>query len=185
MALQPTVIKMLCEKADVDASTPSGATILRLDIEKVTGEPISLNTVKRLVGIIDAQRTHSTPILDIIARYLGFSSYKLLENYLAGNLSGFNMKHGFIETSALPPKAILELEWEPDRFLKIKHVEADKFIVEESRHSKLQKGDRIRISYLKAGFPLYASAVVREDADLGSYQAATVTGLTKLTCHES
>ena len=185
MALQPILIKMLCEKAGVDVTTPSGATILRLDIEKITSEPISLNTVKRLVGIIDTYRTHTTQILDIIAHYLGFSSYKLLENYLAGNISHFNIKDGFTDTSDLPPKAIVELEWEPDRFLRIIHEEADRFIVEESRHSKLQKGDQIRISYLKAGFPLYVSEVVRNGIVLGTYQASTVTGLTRLTCHES
>ena len=185
MALQPSLIKMLSEKAGVDVATPSGATILRLDLEKVTGEPISLNTVKRLVGIIDTNRTHTSQILDIIAVYLGFSSYKILENYLGGNVSDFNIKDGFTYATALPPGAEVEMEWEPDRYVRIIHEEADRFVVEESRNSKLQKGDQIRISHLKAGFPLYASAVERNGTNLGTYQAATLTGLTRLTCHES
>ena len=176
---------MLSDKAAADLTTPYGATVLHHDIEAVTGERIALNTVKRLIGILNERTSHTVTILDIIARYLGFSSYKLLETYISGNTSAFNIKDGFVDSSELPRGVALEMEWEPDRYLKLIHEDADCFTVEESRNSKLRKGDRIRISHIKAGFPLYAADVVRDGETLGTYQAATVNGLTRVTCHES
>lgn len=185
MALHPKIIKMLGDKASADLTTPYGATVLHHDIETATGEHIALNTVKRLTGILDGKTGHTVTILDIIARYLGFSSYKLLETHIADNTSDFNINDGFLDTSMLPHGAVLELEWEPDRFLKIIHEEIDNFTIEESRNSKLQKGDQIRIPHLKTGFPLYAASVVRNGKHLGTYQAAAIKGLTRLTYHES
>lgn len=70
MKLSREAIKLLSEKSGRDVTTPVGADYLRNDIEATTGEPLSLNTVKRLTGLLpyDSEPRQST--LDILAGYI-------------------------------------------------------------------------------------------------------------------
>lgn len=53
MALSKIVVKLLELKAGFSVDTPAGAERLMVAIERETGERISINTVKRLTGVID------------------------------------------------------------------------------------------------------------------------------------
>ncbi|MBD5280233.1 MAG: hypothetical protein HDS35_06790 [Bacteroides sp.] len=72
MILDSLILAKLSEKIGQDVTTPAGASVLQLDIESVTGESLSLNTVRRLVGVIQSEKlTPRRTTLNIIANYIG------------------------------------------------------------------------------------------------------------------
>ena len=72
MILNRLILEKLSEKIGQDVTTPAGASVLQLDIESVTGESLSLNTVRRLVGVIQSEKlTPRRTTLNIIANYIG------------------------------------------------------------------------------------------------------------------
>ncbi|MDE6077072.1 MAG: hypothetical protein K2G29_05010, partial [Muribaculaceae bacterium] len=72
MILDSLILAKLSEKIGQDVTTPAGASVLQLDIESVTGESLSLNTVRRLVGVIQSEKlTPRRTTLNIIANDIG------------------------------------------------------------------------------------------------------------------
>ena len=68
MIFSPFIQKQLKHKSDVDFQDPSDAAQLALDIETVTGEHVGVNTMKRLLGMIDDEREPRVSTLNIVAR---------------------------------------------------------------------------------------------------------------------
>ena len=78
MKLNNIHIEKLSAKAGQDVTTPWGATILQLDIETATGQRLSINTVKRLVGVITSNvKKPRSYTLKIISDYLGYPDWRL------------------------------------------------------------------------------------------------------------
>ena len=177
MKLNGIVIKMLTEKSGVDVSTKAGAEFLRNDIESTTGEALSLNTIKRLTGILTYNSDPREITLDIIARYLGYKDYNLLLTAINNKISDFNTLSNFIDLNSQPVGREFIIKWEPDRVIKIRHMGDGVYRVEESFKSKLLKGDLLSLSQIAEGFPFMVKEVVREGQILGSYTAAQTEGV--------
>lgn len=177
MKLNRTVIELLSEKAGRDVTTSYGADYLRNDIEAVTGEPLSLNTVKRLVGNLQYDSTPRVVTLNIISRYLGFSSWQLLQEYLTGRISGFNVEEVFIDLTIQPLGRLIRIRWQPDRCISIKHLGNGRYTVTESIKSKLHSGDILHLTQIAEGFPFIVKTVEREGKNLGNYIAAKKQGV--------
>lgn len=180
MEVNPKLIEMLTQRAGRDVTTPRGAEFLCYDIESATGERIGVNTVKRIVGIIDFQGSHREMILDIIARYLDFPSWSLLEATLNDKTSGFSKKNGLLNLENMPYGQKIVVCWDPGRKITLRHGEGRNFTVIESVNSKLKAGDELQLSQIAPGFPFYASNVKRDEESLGHYTAATVSGIKKI-----
>ena len=180
MEVNPKLIEMLAQKAGLDVTTARGAEYLCHDIESTTGERIGINTVKRIVGILEYEGSHREMILDIIARYLDFSSWKLLEATLNDKTSGFSKKNGILCLESLAAGQDIAVYWEPGRKIILRHNNGRCFKVVESVNSKLKAGDELQLSQIAPGFPLYASNVRRGEESLGHYTAATVSGIKKI-----
>ena len=177
MKLNQAIIDLLSEKAGKDVATSCGADYLRNDIEAVTGEALSLNTVKRLVGILPYESIPRPVTLNIISRYLGFSSWQLFQEYLTGRISDFNVDEGFIDLAAQPLGRLIKIRWQPDRCLSIKHLGEGKYVVAESLNSKLLPEDNLYLSQIAPGFPFMVKTVVRNGRELGNYIAAKRLGI--------
>lgn len=178
--MNPVLNEMLSRKAGCDITTSQGAQYLRGDIKRVTGESVGLNTIKRLIGSIPYEGTHRSTILEIISRYLGFGSWTLLEAKIKDEISGFDRHSSIVELEGLPTGQKIAVEWEPDRRIVMKHQEGKLYTVEESVNSKLERGDRMTLSQIAAGFPLYANDVIRDGKSLGNYTAAVGAGIKKI-----
>lgn len=177
MKLNRTVIDLLSAKTGHDVTTPHGADYLRNDIEAVTGEHLSLNTVKRLVGNLPYESSPRAVTLNIISRYLGFNSWQLFQEYLSGKISGFDTEEGFIDMTTQPPGRLVKIRWEPARSISIKHLGEGKYVVSESINSKLRSEDIIYLSQIAEGFPLMVKLVERNGKVLGNYIAARKQGI--------
>ena len=184
MILNSLQLQKLSEKAGEDVTTPAGASILCLDIESKTGVALSLNTVKRLVGVLPSTVCPRLTTLNLLANYLGYPSWDILEEDTAMEGSGFGRKDIFIEMSDLEENTVVEVCWKPDRRILIRHDGNGQYSVIKSENSKLLKGDILSLSQLAPGFPFVADNVVREEKHLGGYRAADGVGITRLNIIE-
>lgn len=179
--MNPILNDMLSRKTGCDVTTSAGAEILCRNIESVTGERLGLNTVKRIVGILDYEGNHRKMIMDIIARYLDFASWELLKAKINNDISGFSLHSTILDLEALPVNQKIMIKWDPDRQVVLIHKNGRIFEVEDSLNSKLEKGDMLRLSQIAPGFPFYASEVIRNNVSLGNYSAAMVAGIKSIS----
>lgn len=181
MQLSPYIISQLSKRAGCDVTSTAGATILCHDIASVTGERLSVNTIKRLTGVLTYDNRPRLTTLDIIARYLGYESWRSLK---AGEIaigSDFSNKRLFTDMTALPEGQRVKITWEPGRVLALTHRGAGLYAVAQSVNGKLRAGDLVQLSMLRVGFPFIAADVERDGFSLGEYAAAPDTGITSLT----
>lgn len=181
MRISECILKMLREKAGYNISTGNGAERLRSDIETATGERLSLNTIKRLVGILDYESSPRPVTLNILADYLGFSSWEALDEFCRNGASGFDCNDNFIDLTLIEAGKTISFGWEPDRKISLEALGEGRFRITESANGKLAAGDLLEISHLGEGFPFVAKNVIRNNVSLGSYIAAKDTGIKNLT----
>lgn len=185
MKFNSVIIKYLSDKCGCDVTTPSGATILANDIESKTGERLTPNTIKRLVGILRYDNAPRDTTLAIIAKYLGFTSWKLFVEHVNNRLSDFSAENPFVEVAGLPEGSLISFSWEPDRTIKLIHCGSGGCRVVDVANSKLLKDDRVAITQLANGYPFMAKEVIRSGQSLGSYIAAKITGISNLKVEQS
>lgn len=178
MKLHPAIIEALDKKVGVDVTTPDGASRLRNDIESVTGEHLSLNTVKRLTGVITYGSVPRRATLDIIAAYLGYGSHLMMTAAVHGRTSCFGPHNGIVEVSELPIGTRIEISWQPDRRVVIVHNGMGICRVDHTANSKLAQGDLLTLSQLADQFPLLVSNVRRDNRDMGPFTAGRQKGVT-------
>lgn len=170
-------IRYLNMKAGCDVTTAAGATILAHDIEAKTGEKLAANTLKRLVGVIDYHSSPRLTTLNIIGRYLGYSSWEGFCAALKRGTSIFGDFYPFVEICKLSPNITLSFKWEPDREITLRHIQTCKCEVIKVTNSKLEVGDILVMSQLADGFPFYVKDVIRGANHLGTYCAAIESGI--------
>lgn len=180
MKFNSVIVKCLSERCGCDVTTAAGATVLANDIEKVTGERLVPNTLKRLVGVLQYDYNPRGATLEIIAKYLGFSSWQLFIESINNRISDFEEENPFIEVSGLPQGTEIRFSWEPDREIRLCHLGEGLCEVVEVANSKLAVGDVLQLSQLADGYPLVAKDVVRGDNNLGGYVAAKITGISNI-----
>ena len=178
MILSPYIQERLKGKCGIDLREPADAERLVLDIEKTTGEHIGVNTMKRMLGMIDDEREPRLSTLDIVAHYLGHQDWEELKLFDKGSNSAFGVDdEGVLQTSNLPEDSIIAVSYPPDRVLKFRHLGGGRFIVEQSEHSKLHVGDVLTVTHFVKGYPLLASDVTRDGESLGAFTAGKERGI--------
>ncbi|MCH5233675.1 MAG: hypothetical protein J1E16_00130 [Muribaculaceae bacterium] len=178
MKLNGNIIKLLNEKTGKDVTTPSGSEYLRNDIESKIGERLSLNTIKRLTGILPYDSSPRITTLDIISRYLGYKDWNILIQIANGKISEFNCPQGFIDLEKISIGKQIKIGWEPNRKIIIEHKGNCNYQILDACNSKLKSGDFLTLSQIAIGFPFMVKEVVRERKSLGNYMAAPDEGIT-------
>lgn len=176
--LDKNIIKLLEEKSGKPLNSSSACERLVLDIETETGEKLGFTTLKRLLGFTFERAEPRQSTLDILARYLGFISYKELEDVIKNiGDSNFDSNAESIISSRLPANAKINLSYYPNRSLTLQHITNDKFIVMESVNGSLKSGDIIFVDSFTDGLPLMVKNVIRFGESLGSYMAGKKLGI--------
>lgn len=180
MTFNSIIIKFLSERCGCDVTTPAGSTTLAHDIESQTGEKLSPNTLKRLVGVLPYKFAPRNSTLEILAQYLGFSSWDLFLAKINDSISDFNVDNPFVEVRQLPLDAQISFCWEPDRNIRLRHLGEGRCMVTEVANSKLVAGDILALTQLAEEYPLIAKDVVRDGRSIGNYLAAKTNGISNL-----
>lgn len=178
MIFSPFIQKQLKHKSGVDFQDPSDAAQLALDIETVTGEHMGVNTMKRLLGMIDDEREPRVSTLNIVARYLGYADWEELRLFDNGSNSDFgDDEEGVLVASSLSEGSRLSISYAPDRVVRLCHLRDEHFVVEHSANSKLKEGDEIVVTHFVKGYPLLVGEVIRNGRSLGRFVAGRERGI--------
>lgn len=177
MILSYKIIDLLRERSGYELRNAFEIERLSLDIESVTNEHIGVNTLKRLLGFIDDERSPRSTTLDVIARYLGYANWDVLSELNGGSNSDFNTLETVLNVNDLKEGQIVSISYQPNRKLILRYIGNQTFLVDESENSKLMVGDELHISHLANNFPLYVSNVVRDGQSLNSFTAGKAQGV--------
>lgn len=157
------------------------------DCASLAGEiGLSETTLKRMLGLVgeSSPERHRTPhvsTMDILAKWLGYENYReLLKEIGENNYSSEFAFMDSIDVNELEVGTQMQLKWEPSRIIVITYCGEDLFIINESRNSKLQKGDKIKLTHLVLGQELLVKEVWRGERLLGPYRGAKDGGLTSI-----
>ena len=176
--LDKNLIELLEEKSGIRLDSSSSCERLVFDIESKTGERLGFTTLKRLLGLTSERAEPRQSTLEILARYLGFNSYKELEDAINNRGdSDFDGNAESVLSYRLPADAEINLSYSPNRRLKLKHVKNDEFVVMESINGSLKAGDIIFVDSFTTGLPMIAKDVIRNGEGLGKYVAGGKFGI--------
>ena len=148
------------------------------------GPIVSTSTIKRLLGFAGTPETNPTPrtnTLDIVAQWLGYDNYKGLLREIGEHdySSEFTVLES-IDVIDLDEGTQIQIKYEPSRVIVMTYLGGGQFLINESKNSKLLKGDRIKLTHLVLGQEMITKEVIRDGKNLGGYRAAKDGGLTSL-----
>lgn len=147
---------------------------------------LSETTVKRMLGLVGAhsrerhRRPHNST-MDILAKWLGYEDYLALLNDVGEGRSPSDFTTlECVDVEHLDCGTQIRLGYSPSRVIVMTYLGDYEFLVNESKNSKLIKGDRLRITHLILNQELIVGDVVRGGISLGAYRGAKDGGLTLL-----
>lgn len=180
--LTPVIQQLLEKRLGHDIRYPSDCERLAIDIANTTNQNIGVTTLKRLLGFIEDVKEPRLSTLDIIACYLGYRNYDVLLQ----QLTDVNNSSSFTKVEELSAKDLIvgqqvEFEYSPDRQIRVIYVGDSLFEVQESRNSKLERGDILEVYHFIINYPLLITNVARNGVNLGQYTAGKISGLTSIS----
>jgi hypothetical protein len=170
------------DKAGFAMRAPSNFSALSDDVYHTTGQTLSISTLKRIWGYVEASNNIRISTLTVLARYLGcrdWDEYCEKKHVFTSSTSDFIAESGK-QASELNVGDELALEWSPDRFCHIRCLSTGRFEVLTSINGKLRKGDVFSAPFFALGQPFYASGILRGDEKLPPYVAGKRNGLTSV-----
>lgn len=168
-------------KYGVDVRTSKEFECLSAAIEKQTGQLVSVSTLKRFWGYMSLKPAPRQTTLDILTRYIGRPSFRDLCRELQRGSSFLSVEA--VRSTDIKPDGGVELQWLPDRVVRLKHTSGIKFIVEDAGSSKLRQGDEFEVLEFIKGHPLYIPGIIRDGQRLPEYVAGRTAGLTAISIY--
>ena len=184
--ISPSIIEMIRKKSGLDFSNPKDFEVLAADFP--AQERLGVNTLKRLMGYAKSPIEPRKTTLDILAHYLGSSSWE--------SLTGIQpVESDWVEKAFFADEiregSFVEASWFPDRHIVLRCIGENRFLVTESINGKLRPNDVVIIQSFRLQYPMQVLQVMRNgeivrDAagkELG-YVAGRQNGLTELFIKE-
>ena len=179
--LSKEIIKKIEEKFKTEIKYAGQCDALAQAIFDETKTTIGVTTLKRLFGFAADERRPHVSTLDVIARYIDYPSFKLLVKDLGEDcdISMYQPVES-LDNKGLTVGKQVQITYDPQRLVLMTYLGDDQFVVNESKNSKLGKGDILTIVQMIVGTSFYCKDVVRDSKSLGSYMGAKQNGLTAI-----
>lgn len=185
--LSIAIIEQIKKKSGLDFSNAKDFEVLSALFP--ANERLGVNTLKRLMGYAKSPIAPRKTTLDILAHYLGYSSWEALTG-LQPVESDWMEKAFFADE--IQEGTTVEASWLPNRHIALLCIGENKFRVTESLNGKLQVNDEVIIYSFRLEYPLQVFQVVRNGEivrdvagnELG-YVAGRQNGLTELFIKEA
>jgi hypothetical protein len=164
--------------------TPRDFDFLSAQAFYATKQYISSMTLKRFWGYLGEKHMHKPRLatLNILAQLIGYmdwmSYYKDL-NEVGGSQSCF-LNNRALYTSSLEHGALIEVKWNPNRRIVIRHEGYEVFTIIESANSKLSIGDTFRCGHIVEGQTMILGGLIHGGQKFSGY----VCGLEKGVLYE-
>lgn len=144
---------------------------------------VSASTLKRLWAYVNDTHTPRVSTLDILASYIGYSSFDAFTEWLktssSYNSSFFSASHLSSGTD-IHIGADLAIGWLPNRIVRLKYLGNSEYEVTRSENSKLMKGDRFMTGCFIKGQPLFLPYIIRNGEKTPSFIAGRNGGISYL-----
>lgn len=179
MANENEILKRLRDKVGLQMTRSADFDVLSQAIRDKTNENLGINTLKRLFGFKTDKVVPRLSTMDIIAQYLGSEDYESLIKELGedADISLFT-PIDCIEVQDLEKGSQIRIAYDPNRVFLLTYVGDFNFIVNEVEGSRnIRKGDVLTITQLAVGHRFVVAHVIRNGADLGTYESAKFKGL--------
>lgn len=160
--------------------TPKDFELLAEEIFSKSKGAISTSTLKRVWGYDKSKSATSLRMLDILAGYVGFSSFRSFQNSLKKNsaFSSSFLTTSYIESCELKKGEHIILGWNPNRLVELEYLGKDRYRVVSNKNSKLREKDEFAVSAFIQGYPMYISHIERDGEKTSMYAAGVKDGLT-------
>ena len=141
---------------------------------------ISPTTLKRMWGYIEGADTTRLSTLNLLSHYLGYSDWDGFRRHLEENIESQSneMINPTLLSSSLHNGERVEIQWQPNRRCVLEYLGENSFVVIESEHSKLQKGNTFECLSFYLHHPLYIDNLVQGDNAPVSFVVGKRDGLT-------
>lgn len=151
--------KKIEESVERAMHTPADFGFLSGAVWERIREYISPTTLKRTWGYLDGVKNIRFSTLETLARFAGFKSWDnyLAERRFAQEQNSAIVSEGVIEAARLAEGDVVEVEWNPDRRVRFRHLGSSRFEVVESVNSHLDVGDTAAVMLFVPGEPLLLS----------------------------
>ncbi|NDV59257.1 hypothetical protein [Bacteroides sp. 519] len=176
MQLYASIRKLIAQTSGLTLTRPSEFEALSESVFEKTGERLSVNTLKRLFGVINEVKSTPTT-LNIIARYLGYSNWQSLLNELEDTNSGFAPCPTSIHLKDLPVGTHIDISYSPDRQVLLEVVSTSQCRVIKVNKGKLQVDDILDIDTIVLHAPFIVKNVRRNGMELGAYTGGQEGGV--------
>ena len=163
-------------------ATSTDFEALSVMIEHQTRELISASTLKRLWGYVSLNPTPRMTTLDVLARYIGQSSFKKFCEMLKESnilVSGFFTSRCIL-ASDLEKGDKIAVGWAPNRLVTLGYKGNYEFEVITSENSQLIAGDVLEMNEVTMGYPLVVPRILRDGKYTPSYIAGRNGGINHL-----
>lgn len=178
MIIDISIQNTIRKKVGLEMNQNSDFTMLSDDIYRVTKERLSVNTLKRLFGYIqDVETSKST--LAIIARYLGYRSWKILNKTIEVNNSHFNDIYT-IYPKEMKVGTLFSITYSPNRELLIEVIDGGGCKIITSSGGKLEQADILNIESITLGATFAVKAVIRDGHIIGGFVGGIEGGVTDI-----
>lgn len=180
---KPEIVELLSlveQKYSKNLCTTTDFEEFSLYLQRQLGNSISSSTLKRLWGYVNDNHVPRAGTLDILARYLDYTSFsafcKDLKCRNASSSSFISAKQLQIQTMC--PGDEVEIGWSPNRYVRLLYQGDAKFEVIEADQTKLQRGDQFEAVGFIMGYPLQIAYVLRDGVKTPPFVAGYNGGLT-------
>lgn len=176
MILSKQIQNLIQTRFGLPIERPSQFEALAGDIFQHTGDMLGVNTLKRLFGLLPEVRTSQTT-LNIIARYLGWDNWTMLQAAMDGSNSDFGTNERICLADRIEPQTRIVVTYSPNRTVELQKQADGRFRVTQCQGGKLQTGDLLEIDCLAYGYPFVVKEVWRNGVSLGSYVGGKEGGI--------
>lgn len=171
-----TITKKYIEnKLGSEIRYPSDFQHLVNDIKQTTKQSISVNTAKRLFGVIKSTKEVRLTTLDIIAQYIGFRNWDIYIVSLLKESAEKSENTMLLSDLTIGTKVIFQYHYK--QIVAMQYIKENTFQVVESNSNKLHVKDIVNIAMFNLHYPLCLYQVSRDDINIGEYIIAQVSGL--------
>ncbi len=175
------IVRITNENLGYEPTTPTGFNDLSRQIKQITGESLSLSSIKRIWGYIPYDGEFSTTTLNILARFNGMKDWESFKKSREANTktddeSGFH-DDKITDTSKYHPGDRIQLSWNDGKACELECVGPMRFRVLSAENIKLRSSDIVTLHTLCIGQPVYISDIIRGDIQFTAYVGAKKGGL--------
>lgn len=176
MKIPQEYINQIQQFVPFDLTTSIGCTKMAHEMNNSFKASVSPNTLKRAFGVIKSSSTTSKYTLNLIARYVGFSSWENFIKEEPSNSSTFNNLN-ILSLDTIEVGQSVKFTYPPNRVVIIKCIEHQKFCVTQSLNSKIKEGDIVIASQIITRHPFHITSIIRNNTKLGSFSAGIHEGI--------